>query len=228
MPRILSAADPSDLLTAAQILGQGGVVILPTDTVYGVSASIFRRSALLRIFELKRRPPEARVPLLLGTAADLPIVAEDVPEPAWNLIDRLWPGPLTIVLPAARSVPAELLGGGRTVAVRVPGAASCLQVLESLGEPVVGTSANLSGRPPAVSAADAADQLPGADAVLVDDGAIRAGVASTVVEVTGGAVLVHRTGAVDAEALRRAIGPRVPVRPAIEAHRALTSRQGRR
>jgi L-threonylcarbamoyladenylate synthase len=205
-------ADPEGILGVARILRSGGIAILPTDTVYGLSASIFHPEAVDRVFEAKRRPPDRRVPILLGTAADLPIIVSNVPHAAWTLIERFWPGPLTLVLPARSSVPGTITRGGRTVAVRVPAARSCLELLQVLGEPLVGTSANVSGSPAAVTAAEALAQLGGSvDAILQDDDAIDAGISSTVVQVTTGPVVIHRVGAVTPDAIRRVLGLSVEV-----------------
>jgi L-threonylcarbamoyladenylate synthase len=114
------------------------------------------------------------------------------------------------VLPAVSSVPRQITGGRGTVAVRVPNSRACLQVLEFLGEPVTGTSANLSGRPAALNAADVVDQIGTAvDAVLLDDAAVTQPRASTVVELKDGAMTIHREGAVSTDALRSAITGRM-------------------
>jgi L-threonylcarbamoyladenylate synthase len=209
---VFSGSDPEGIMRIARVLRNGGIAVIPTDTVYGLAASIFHKGAVDRVFEAKRRPPDRRVPLLLGTAADLPILVSTVPHTAWKLIDRFWPGPLTLVLPARSSVPDSITRGGSTVAVRVPGARSCLELLQVLGEPLVGTSANVSGCPAALTAADALSQLDGAvDAVLEDDAAIDARVSSTVVEVTTGPAVIHRVGAVTPDAIRRVLGMSVEV-----------------
>jgi L-threonylcarbamoyladenylate synthase len=148
--------------------------------------------------------------VLIATAADLPLVARDVPAAGWKLISKFWPGPLSLVLPAASSVPRQVTGGRGTVAVRVPNGHACLQVLEFLGEPVTGTSANTSGRPGALTAAEALDQLGATvDAILVDDSAMTHPKASTVVELKDGAMTIHRKGALSSDALRRAAGARM-------------------
>lgn len=206
------AADPEGIMGVAGVIRGGGIAVIPTDTVYGLSASIFHPGAVDRVFEAKRRPPDRRVPILLGTAADLPILVSNVPHAAWALIERFWPGPLTLVLPAKSSVPGSITRGGRTVAVRVPAARSCLELLQVLGEPLVGTSANVSGSPAAVTAANALAQLGGSvDAILQDDAAIDAGISSTVVEVTSGPVVIHRVGAVTPDAVRRVLGISVEI-----------------
>lgn len=211
--QVLEAGEPANILAAARILRRGGVVVIPTDTVYGLAAGMFHTDAIERVFLAKERPPDARVPVLIGTAADLAFLAGEVPRVAWELICRFWPGPLTLVLPVRRTVPEAVTRGGRTAAVRVPAGRSCLQLLQVLGEPVIGTSANISGRPPARTAREALEQLSGrVDAVLVDDDAVRAGVASTVVEVFDDLLVVRRVGAVSLDQLRQTLGPAIPVR----------------
>jgi L-threonylcarbamoyladenylate synthase len=210
-PSLLDAHRPADILRAATILRSGGAVVIPTDTLYGLAASILRPGAVERVFEIKRRPPEKRVPVLIATAADLPMLAHDVPRVAWKLIASFWPGQVTLVLPARPTAPPALTRDGDTVALRVPAARTTLELLQTLGEPVVGTSANISGQPPIMRGADALHQLPGVDAVLVDDGAIVAGEPSTVVDLTGDIPVITRVGAVRTDAIREALGTRVRV-----------------
>ncbi len=208
----LPASDPGAIATAAAMLREGGLVAIPTDTLYGLAASVFCPDAVERVFTAKERQPEARVPVLIATAADLPVLTQSVPRDAWRLINRFWPGALTLVFPARRSLPNELTRGGQTVAVRVPAARTALRLLEALGEPVVGTSANISGMPPATTAEEVAAQLGGRiEAVLEDDASVAGGLPSTIVDMTGEAPLILRAGAVPADAVREAMGRRVNV-----------------
>lgn len=182
---------------------------MPTDTVYGLAASLFRPEAVERVFTIKRRQPEAPVPVLLATAADMPLLAREVPRIAWTLIDHFWPGPLTIVLPARPSVPRIVTGGGATVGMRVPRGRTILSLLETVGEPIVGTSANRHGAPPLSNAAAALDALGSeVDAILEDD-TLGSGDPSSVVEVGDGEVVLRRAGAIGAEHLRAVVGLRV-------------------
>ncbi len=208
---LLDGTNPADVLVAARILRDGGVVVIPTDTVYGLAASVLQPAAIERVFAIKRRAPEARVPILLATAADLPILVREVPRIAWKLIVPFWPGALTLVMPARPSLPEVITAGGGTVAVRVPAARTTLQLLQVLGEPIVGTSANLSGQPPIAQAEEALTQLPGIDAVLAHDAVVTAGIPSTVLDLTGQTPVITRLGAVPADAIRDAIGIRVKV-----------------
>lgn len=207
---VLDGTRPADILAAARIVREGGVVVVPTDTVYGLTASVLRPEAVERVFEIKRRPPTMRVPILLATAADLPILVSTIPRISWKLIEAFWPGALTLVMPARPSVSDAITRGGGSVAVRVPGARTALSLLESLGEPIVGTSANVSGQPAIVRGVEALDALPGVDAVLVNDLDL-VGTASTVVDLTDTEPIIIRLGAIPADAIRAAVGTRVHV-----------------
>lgn len=219
---VLPADNPESIAAAAQLLRDGGLVVIPTDTVYGLAASVFHPQAVTRVFAVKERAPDARVPVLIGTAADLPLLAREVPRDAWNLIDPFWPGALTLVLPARRDLPSELTRGGDTVAVRVPAARPTLRLLEVLGEPIVGTSANISGWPAAATWEAAAAQIGRrVDAILAADEAVVGGTASTVVELVNGRPVIHRAGAVSSEQIREALGPRRQVREGLTHRRRM-------
>lgn len=210
--RQLSGARAPDIVEAARIIRSGGLVVVPTDTVYGLAAAALSAEAVERVFEAKQRPGDLRLPLLLGTAADLPIVARAIPRVAWRLIDRFWPGPLTIVLPAAAAVPGALTANGNSVGIRVPAGRTILRLLEVLGEPIVGTSANISGEASASTAADARRQLGGRiDAILAADDEVRGGLPSSVIDLSGRVPVVRRSGAVSLDQLRAVVGTRMEV-----------------
>ncbi len=209
---ILPASDPVALLVAARMLRDGCVLAIPTDTVYGLAASIFRAEAIERIFRIKQRPPAAAVPILLATAADLPLLVREIPLPAWSLINEFWPGSLTIVLAARSSVSRSITGGTGTVAARVPGARTTLELLATVGEPLIGTSANVHSQSPCLTADEVSANLGSLlDGVIVDDTVIRSGQPSTVVELRGDECLIHRLGGISAGDLRRVVGLRVRV-----------------
>lgn len=208
--QILDAHEPADLVRAATLLRGGKIVVVPTDTVYGLGASVLKPEAVRRVFSMKGRPPETPVPVLLATAADLPILTPGVPAITWTLINQFWPGALTLVLPARGTVDRTITAGRGTVAVRVPASRTSLRLLEVLGEPIVGTSANRSGDAPFVNGLAAVANLEHQpDAVLLDDEGVTGGVVSTVAELRGDMVVIHRSGAVTLEELRRASGVRV-------------------
>jgi len=210
-PLVLDARRPADVVRAATILRTGGVVVIPTDTLYGIAASIYSEEALQRVYTIKQRPNDMRLPVLLATAADLGLLVDDVPRTAWKLIDRFWPGSVTIVLPASSRAPKIVLRGSKTIAVRVPALRPCLELLQTLGEPVVGTSANLTGRPAIRSAEEALTELPGVDAVLEDRDIDPVGKPSTIVKVLEDQLQILRVGAVSVEDIRTAAGAAVMV-----------------
>src|SRR5947209_5951141 len=210
---VLPASDPRAMATCVAVLRSGGIAVIPTDTVYGLACSVLNPKSVARVFQIKRRASTAPVPVLIATAADLTILAADVPTTAWKLIDRFWPGALTLVFPARPSVPPLITARTGTVALRVPAAGSCLQLLETFGEPVTGTSANRSGEVAAATAAQALEALgTEVDAILEDDASVRGGPPSTVVSLVGSQPVIHRLGAVSAEAIHQALGRRVEVR----------------
>jgi len=191
-----------DALTA------GGVVALPTDTFYGLAADCRSEAGIARVLQLKRRSPEHPLLLLVADCAaarDLAPAADDRLE---DLAAIFWPGPLTIVLPATRRLPTELVGSTNGVAVRVPAAAVARQVTRTLGAPITGTSANLTGAPPPATAADI-DLDAGLLSGIVDGGAAPGGEASTIVDLTGSLARVVRAGAISSAAIRRSLHGRL-------------------
>jgi L-threonylcarbamoyladenylate synthase len=207
---VLRAESAEDVVRAATMLRDGSVLVVPTETLYGLAASIFHPQAIGRVLAMKERTPVSPLPVLIGSASDLPLLSESIPRLAWRLIELFWPGALTLTLPARPGLHPALTGGGSTVACRVPASRSCLEMLEALGAPITGTSANRSGFPPSARGLDAAGSLSaGPDAVLLDDSQVSGGPASTVVELRDAMIVVHREGAVGIEDLRRGTGARV-------------------
>jgi L-threonylcarbamoyladenylate synthase len=205
--RILDGSQAAAVIEAAGIIRAGGLVVVPTDTLYGLAVSVFQVEAVQRMFAVKQRATQAPPPILLGTAADLPILVDHVSRAAWRLIDAFWPGPLTLVLPAKTSVPKILTSHPGMVGVRVPGARTCLEMLQVLGEPVTGTSANISGQPPASRAEEALRQFGDrVDAILTRDNEVREKGPSTVIEIGAEGVVLRRTGVISTDTIRQATG----------------------
>lgn len=182
------------LAQAAALLRAGQLVAFPTDTVYGVGARVWDRAAVAQLFAAKLRAQDKAIPVLLADTADLDQVAEHVPPVARRLAQRFWPGPLTLVVPKASSVPAEVTAGGATIAVRVPDHPLARALIRLAGAPLAATSANLSGQPSPVTAAEVAGQLAGRVAMILDGGPCPGGVPSTLVDVTGAAPVILRQG----------------------------------
>lgn len=179
---------------ALDLLGRGHAIAFPTDTVYGVGADGLRAAAVQQLFAIKDRPPTQAIPLLLADPADLIAVSSGVSEQAQRLAERYWPGGLTLVVPAATHLPADLLAGGATVAVRVPDHPALRDLIRQLGRPLAATSANLHGHANPRTVQDVVAQLARRVALVLDGGATPGDVASTIVDVSGAVPRVLRQG----------------------------------
>jgi L-threonylcarbamoyladenylate synthase len=181
---------------AVAILKKGGIAAFPTDTVYGLGADPLNERAVGRVYDVKKRPRNLPLPLLLAEKSDLLKVASVVPEIAWQLAERLLPGGLTLVLRKSPWVPDTVTAGGDTVAVRIPDHPVPIALIRGLGTPVVGTSANLSGRPSPVTAEKVRQQLGHAVDLIINGGRCLGGTESTVLDVSGKVPVLVREGAI--------------------------------
>ena len=189
---------------AAEALRSGGLVVFPTDTVYGVGCDPRDREAIERVYQAKGREHTKAIPLLLSDVSHLRDVASQVPEAARALGGDFWPGALTLVVWRAEGLPAEL-GGGDTIAVRVPNHEGLRGFIELCGGAVAATSANLSGQPDATDPVQAADYLGSAVDLIVDGGPSGGSVPSTVVNCTVSPPRILRVGAISVEQVRRTL-----------------------
>ncbi len=195
-----SASYQRQIEEAARVLSHGGVVAFPTDTVYGLGADIHNRSAVDRVYEIKGRPKEAPLPVLIADISRITDVV-DHPEPlALRLAELAWPGGITLVLPTTLPLAAAVLQDGY-VGVRVPDDPFCLRLINAFGGPITGTSANLSGHPPAVNAKQVRKQLGNAVDYVLDIGEAQQKKPSTVVRITGQTIEVLREGVVSEAAI---------------------------
>ncbi len=188
------------------ILRQGGLVAYPTDTVYGLGACASLPQAVERIYEVKRRSRNMALPLLLADVSQINEVAESAPPLAWLLIRSFLPGALTIVLPKSNSVSDVISAGGTTIAIRIPAHPVPIALVEGLGAPIVGTSANLSGQPSPLTADEVYSQLGDKIDLIIDGGRCPGGKESTIVDVTGQTPVVLREGAISMEELKQVCG----------------------
>ena len=192
----LPTALHEQLQAAVALLKNGGVVAVPTDTLYGLAADFTNVSAVRRVIEIKGRPEEMGIPLLLSNASDLSLVARDIPQAAWALARRFWPGALTLVVPRSPIVSDLVTGGRDTVAVRVPNHPVPIALARGLGRPITGTSANRTGQPPCQTAQEVRLQLGNALDMILEGGDTPQGIQSTIVDLTGPVPRVLRQGAV--------------------------------
>lgn len=197
----------SDVLDrVVSILESGGVIGYPTDTIYGLGASINNFSAVERIIELKGRQKDKPILILAAWLEQVQSLTENFPESAKILASYFWPGPLTLVLPAAKHVTSLLTGGYGTIGVRIPSHKISLELIRRLGTPITSTSANLSGEANPTSAEDVirvfGDKL---DAVI-DSGKSPHSVPSTIVSITGAEIKLLREGAISKEKIKEVLG----------------------
>jgi L-threonylcarbamoyladenylate synthase len=189
------------LAAAASAILAGELVVLPTDTVYGVGADAFSPAAVRRLLAAKGRGRDMPSPVLVGTVRAATALVEDLGQDGQRLIDEFWPGALTIVCRATRTLSWDLGDTKGTVAIRMPQDPVALELLRETG-PMAVTSANLTGSPAPTTAAEAKDQLGESVSVYLDGGATAGGVASTIVDLTGAQPRLLRRGAISVGRLR--------------------------
>jgi L-threonylcarbamoyladenylate synthase len=189
------------LAAAVTAVLRGELVVLPTDTVYGLGADAFNPTAVTRLLAAKGRGRDMPPPVLVGTVRAAAALVEDLGPDGQRLIDEFWPGGLTLVCRAARTLSWDLGDTKGTVAIRMPEDAVALDLLRETG-PMAVSSANLSGSPSAMTAAEAREQLGEAVSVYLDGGTAAGGVASTIVDLTGPQPWLLRRGAISVGRLR--------------------------
>jgi len=204
--QILPANDTEAFAHAVRLLRAGKVIAFPTDTVYGVGASGFNERAIEQLFVVKTRERGKAIPYLLADAKDLLAVAHEVPSAAHVLAEKFWPGALTLVVPASARVPKVLIAGGDTIAVRVPNHPTTRALIDSLGSPLAATSANISGERDPGNAQEVFAQLNGRIPMILDGGATRVNIPSTVVDVTVTPPKVLRVGPISIDEIHQVIG----------------------
>lgn len=201
MTRLVS---PADLDSIVLSLYEEKLVVLPTDTVYGIACLADSEQAVRDLFAAKGRDFRAALPVMVASAALVDQVARPVPG-LERLAERFWPGPLTIVLPKQPWLSPLVTAGRDTVGVRVPDHHLALAILDKIARPLAVSSANLSGQPPARNAAEALAQLDGRVALILDGGDAPAGQASTVLDLTSTPPAILRAGPLPADLLMHAL-----------------------
>ena len=203
---ILSAENPNTAAIAANILMNGGLVAIPTETVYGLGANGLDEKAVAKIFEVKGRPQDNPLILHIAGPEQIEMFAHGVPQAAYTLAEKFWPGPLTMILPAKSIVPKRTTGGLDTVGLRCPDCAVTREIIRLAGVPVAAPSANISGKPSTTTAEHVRFDHDGKIPLIVDGGPCRVGVESTIVDLTGSRPRLLRPGGIGPEELLAVLG----------------------
>ena len=202
----LSAQKQETAAAAAKLIQQGQLVAVPTETVYGLAANGLNEDAVAQIFEAKGRPQDNPLILHLWGAEQMEEYCADIPESAYRLAEKFWPGPLTMVLNAKPIVPKRTTGGLATVAVRCPDSEITRNIIRLSGVPLAAPSANISGKPSTTTAQHVLHDHDGRIAAIVDGGACRVGVESTIVDLTESPARLLRPGGITPEQLVEVLG----------------------
>lgn len=193
-PLIIDA--DADYGPAVDIFRAGGIIAYPTETFYGLCVDPFNIEAVQALYKLKGRPSGSPIPLIIGETAMLERVVKEVPAGAARLMERFWPGPLTIVLKAAPSLPASVTAGTGTIGVRLSGSPWARRLSMTLGSPITSTSANPSGEKPPVTADEAASYFNSSISLLIDGGRLKGTRGSTIVDASGDRLRLIREGVI--------------------------------
>ena len=198
---------------AVDALEKGYIVAYPTETFYGLGVKYDRENSLKRLCEIKQRQKDKAMPLIIGSRKLLPLIAKSVNRKAELLMDRFWPGPLTLILPAKETVSRYITADTGKVAVRIPGESFALYLAKTFNFPITATSANLSGMPPARDAEAVIRYFRDVIDLLVDGGLSPGILPSTIVDVTEEKVKILRKGAISRESLREFLKEGDPLNP---------------
>lgn len=184
----------AQLADAVNRLKRGGIVAFPTETFYGLAVDPFCRNALVALFGLKKRPADKPILVLIDHIEQISLLAKSVPQQYVPLMERCWPGPLTLIFPAKKSLPVELTGGTGTIGIRISSHPLARKLLRATGIPLTATSANISGSPPPQTAQAVAAMFGPSLCYILDGGKTHGGLSSTVVGLAGETPVVLRQG----------------------------------
>ncbi|MCG2720709.1 MAG: threonylcarbamoyl-AMP synthase [Thermodesulfovibrionales bacterium] len=194
------------LVSAIKILKKGGIIAYPTETFYALGVKFDLIGSLQNLYEIKKRTRAKALPLIIGRREMLGLVAAPVSRKTLSLMDRFWPGPLTILLAAKENLSEYLTAGTHAVAVRIPGRSFALDLARAVDFPITATSANISGMPPAQDAETVVQYFGDSIDLVVDGGKTPGGNPSTIADTTGKDLRIVREGAIEKEVLYRFVG----------------------
>ena len=189
------------LYHTVDILKNGGIVVYPTETFYGLGVKFDMEDSLKKLYDIKQRPEEKAMPLIIGNKGLLMVVAASINDTALSLIDRFWPGPLTLIFLAKENLSEYITAGTHMIAVRIPGESFALHLAKTASFPITATSANLSGTSPAQDAETVIRYFGDKIDLIIDGGHTSGGLPSTIVDVTGDKIKILREGVIKKELL---------------------------
>jgi L-threonylcarbamoyladenylate synthase len=195
----------SNMAAAAEIIRNGGLVAVPTETVYGLAANGLDHDAVMKIYEVKNRPETKPISLLVTGMGDVEKFCREIPDPAYLLAQKFWPGPLTMILKRKSNVPDIVTSGGDTVGVRCPAHLKTLEIIRMSGVPLAAPSANLSGAPSPKNIKAVLDYFDGKIECAVDGGACIVGTESTILDLTVNPARILRQGGLPREELQNVL-----------------------
>ncbi|RKU06277.1 threonylcarbamoyl-AMP synthase [Candidatus Poribacteria bacterium] len=196
----MNQSDDLQINQAIAALRDGGVVAFPTDTVYGVGVDPFQPDAVRKLYQIKGRPIDKPIPILVGSVSDVERVAQNLPPTFSRLAEQFWPGELTLIV-EAKSLPPEITAGGDTVGVRMPDHPLALALLQRFGGAIATTSANKSDEPPATSAEEVRSELGALVGIILDGGQTTTKIASTVLDLSVSPPQIRRDGGISMDQL---------------------------
>ncbi|PKN97390.1 MAG: threonylcarbamoyl-AMP synthase [Chloroflexi bacterium HGW-Chloroflexi-5] len=195
----LPGENPESISSALSLIRDGEIVAFPTDTVYGLGADPFQATGIIKLFEAKGRDSNKAIAILIGSIEQASLVTDHMPDMAIRLCEVFWPGMLTVIVPRKNTLP-ELISNVDRIGIRMPNHPVALEMLRTYG-PLATTSANLSGKPDAITAKDVFDQLANRVPLILDGGKCQGGVPSTVIDCSGSEPVILREGPVSIERL---------------------------
>ncbi len=198
--------DSDRIAEAVELLNYGGVVVFPTCCLYGLAVDATNADAVARLYRLKHRPPDKPVSILVPSADALDGWVSEIPEAGQRLVNTVWPGRLTVVLPAAPRVPVALTAGTGTIGIRLPAHPLAVALVTAFGGPITATSANLAGKPGCSDLTQLDPALAAGVDLVIDGGPLKGGAGSSIVDLTTRPFLLIREGAVSVKELEDILG----------------------
>lgn len=206
MNTIVKPVTPESIAEAGAIIRAGGLVGMPTETVYGLGADALNEQAVLSIFAAKNRPADNPLIVHVASLEEITPLVREIPDAAKQLMEAFWPGPMTLILPKADCIPTAVSAGLDTVGIRMPDSEAARALIREAGTPIAAPSANRSGKPSPTTAQHVLEDMDGRIPMILDGGACAVGVESSVIDVTGETPIILRPGGITPEMVESVLG----------------------